>query len=158
MGTPQRSWFATLRQYENVLWAAVLVGMLAWRWPVLKGYYYKYAGVSAPADRIEWRTDYRAALAESARSGRPVLVDFSASWCPPCIAMKHDTWTAADVASRVNASFIPLMVDVDHDPATSSHFGIEAIPTILLVDARGEVIRRAGFLPASGMLRFLDGD
>lgn len=147
-----------LRRYESVLWAVLMIGLLVWRWPVLKGYYYRFAEVEAPASTIPWLTDYAAALAESERSGRPVLVDFSASWCPPCIAMKHDTWTDPRVSRAVTLSFVPLLVDVDRDPATSSRFEIEAIPTILLLDAKGQVLRRAGFLPASGMLRFIRGD
>lgn len=147
-----------LKRHESVLSTLALVGVLVWRWPILKGYYYKVAGVEAKASPIDWRTDYRAALAESARTGRPVLVDFSATWCPPCLAMKHDTWTDPAVAGAVNAGFVPLMVDIDRDPATASHYDVEAIPTILVVDAGGTVIRKAGFLPASGMMRFIHGD
>ena len=149
---------ALLRRHESLLTTALLVGVLVWRLPVLKGYFYKYAGVEAPAGTIAWRTDYKAALDESARTGRPVLVDFSAAWCPPCIAMKHDTWTDPAVARAVTEQFVPLLVDIDHDPATASHYDIEGIPTILVVDASGSVLRRAGFLPASGMRRFMRGD
>lgn len=147
-----------LKRHESVLSTLLLVGVLVWRWPILKGYYYKLAGVEAQASPIQWRTDYRAALAESNRTGRPVLVDFSASWCPPCLAMKHDTWTDPDVARAVSSAVVPLMIDVDHDPATASHYGVEAIPTVLLVNGQGAVLRQAGFLPASGVLRFIKGD
>ena len=72
--------------------------------------------------------------------------------------MKHDTWTDPAVARAVTEQFVPLLVDIDHDPATASHYDIEGIPTILVVDASGSVLRRAGFLPASGMRRFMRGD
>lgn len=147
-----------LKRHESALSTLALVAVLVWRWPILKGYYYKFAGIEAAASQIPWRTDYREALAESVRTGRPVLVDFSASWCPPCIAMKHDTWTDPEVARAVVAGFVPLMVDIDLDPATASHYGVEAIPTILLVNGGGAVVRRAGFLPASGMMRFIHGN
>lgn len=147
-----------IKRHESVLSTLVLVAALAWRWPILKGYYYKLAGIEASASPIAWRTEYRAALAESVRTGRPVLVDFSASWCPPCIAMKHDTWTDPEVVRAVTASFVPLMVDIDRDPATAEHYGVESIPTIMLVDGSGAVVRQAGFLPASGMRRFIRGD
>lgn len=153
-----RTLLGWLKRHESVLSTVVLVGVLAWRWPILKGYYYKVTGIEAPASAIPWRTNYQDALAESARTGRPVLVDFSASWCPPCLAMKHDTWTDPEVARAVTAAFVPLMVDIDHDPATASHYGVEAIPTVLLLNGQGAVLRQAGFLPASGVLRFIRGD
>ena len=145
-------------RWQDVLWMALLVGALVWRWPLLKGYYYRIAHVEAPASSIAWRTDLNAALTEARRTGLPVLVDFSASWCPPCIAMKHDTWTDTDVEHAVGAAAVPLLIDVDRDPATSARYAIDSIPTVLLLDADGRVIRRAGFLAASGVLRFLGGD
>ena len=147
-----------LRPWEDVVWGLALVGLLVWRWPVLKGYYYKLADVAAPASPIAWRTNLDAALAEAKQSGKPVLVDFSAVWCPPCLAMKHDTWTDGEVARAVSASTIPVLIDIDADPATASRFGIEAIPAVLMLDGNGRVLRTEGFLPASGVIRFLAGN
>ena len=147
-----------LRPWEDVVWGLALVGLLVWRWPVLKGYYYKLADVAAPASSIAWRTNLDAALAEAKQSGKPVLVDFSAVWCPPCLAMKHDTWTDGVVARAVSASTIPVLIDIDADPATASRFGIEAIPAVLMLDGNGRVLRTEGFLPASGVIRFLAGN
>ncbi len=147
-----------LGRYERLLWTALFVGILAYRWPLVKGYYYKLAHVEAPSSRIAWRTGFDAALAEARRTGRPVLVDFSASWCPPCIAMKHDVWPDPTVEREVTAGYVPVVVDIDRDSATSARYQVETIPAILVVDADGRVIRRAGYLPKSGMLRFLAGD
>lgn len=146
------------RRWDDLLWVAVLVGVLAWRWPILKGYYYRFADVQAESSAIAWRTDLSAALEESRRTGLPVLADFNASWCPPCAAMKHDTWTDDGVERAVTRGTIPLLVDIDQQPTVAARYDVNAIPTVLLLDASGQVIRRAGFLPASGVLRFLAGD
>ncbi len=146
------------RRWQDVLWAAAIVGLLVWRWPILKGYYYRLAHVEAPATSIPWRTDLTAALAEAKRTGRPVLVDFNASWCPPCLAMAHDTWTDARVAQAIASGVVPVQIDIDRDPTTSDRYGVESIPTVLLLDADARVLKRAGFLPASGVLRFISGD
>jgi thioredoxin 2 len=87
-----------------------------------------------------------------------VLADFNASWCPPCAAMKHDTWTDDGVERAVTRGTIPLLVDIDQQPTVAARYDVNAIPTVLLLDASGQVIRRAGFLPASGVLRFLADD
>ena len=70
-------------------------------------------------------------------------------------AMKHDTWTDMGVERAVSASTVPLLMDIDKDPATASRYGIESIPTVVLLDGNGQVLRTAGFLPPSGVLGFL---
>lgn len=147
-----------LARYERLLWIALVVGVVAFRWPILKGYYYRAAHVEAPASSIAWRSDFDAALAEARRTGRPVLVDFTASWCPPCIAMKHEVWPDPEVERAVADGYVPVAVDIDRNTAVADRFGVDAIPTVFVVDASGQIVRRGGFMPASGMLRFLAGN
>lgn len=148
-------WRALLARYETPLWIAAMVLLLAFRWPVLKGYYYKATGSAAPASTIPWRTDLDAALAEAQRDGRHVVVDFTADWCPPCIAMKHDVWPDARVARAIDAGFVPVLIDTDRDAATSARFTVESIPTVVLLDARGTELTRGAPLTAGAMLSFL---
>jgi thioredoxin-like negative regulator of GroEL len=91
-------------------------------------------------------------------ANRRVLVDFSADWCPPCVAMKYDVWPHPQVASAINAGYVPVLVDADRDTVLAARYQVSAIPTVLLLDADGRVVRRNdGYLPRSGMLRFLAG-
>jgi hypothetical protein len=62
--------------------------------------------------------------------------------------MKHDVWPDRDVAAAVRDGYVPLLVDVDAQPDVAARYGISAIPSVL--------VRRASFLGASGMRRFLD--
>src|SRR5690606_191277 len=78
----------TRRPWNWLLWGALLAGVVAVQWPFLKGMVYRQ--VEAPASSIGWRTDFDAALVEAARTNRPLLVDFTADWCPPCHVMKHE--------------------------------------------------------------------
>ena len=140
-----------------MLWVLLIGGIGYMQWPMLKGMYYKTTGAEAPASAVTWRTDFDAALAESAKSGKPVLVDFTASWCPPCKVMKHDVWPDAKVASAVNGAYVPLLVDVD-DPENADvaqKYGIRGIPTILVLDAKGQVVRTGSYMSASDLLDFL---
>jgi thiol:disulfide interchange protein len=140
-----------------VLWAALVAALIIIQWPVLKGYYYRATGAPAPASSIAWRTDLDAALAEARSANKRVIVDFSADWCPPCQAMKHDVWPHPQVASAVSAGYVPVLVDADNDTVLAARYQVSSIPTILLLDADGRVVKRNnGFLPSSGMLRFLD--
>jgi len=142
---------------EPVLWLLLAVFLVFMQWPMLKGWYYRAAGTPPPS-AVEWRVDFEAALTEARQTDRLVLVDVSADWCPPCIAMKHDVWSDPEVGRRVAASYVPLLVDADRDDVVSPRYGVSGIPTLLILDGNGRLVRRASYLPRSGMLRFLAGD
>lgn len=140
-----------------LLWALVIGGVIYMQWPMLKGVYYKTTNAEAPASAVAWRTGFDAALAESAQTGRPVLVDFTASWCPPCKVMKHEVWPDAKVATAVNDGYVPLLVDVDapENAEVAQKYGIRGIPTVLVIDAKGAVLRAGSFMSKGAMLDFL---
>jgi protein disulfide-isomerase len=140
-----------------LLWALLIGAIVYMQWPMLKGWYYKASAAEAPASAVTWRTGFDAALAESARTGKPVLVDFTASWCPPCKVMKHEVWPDAQVARAANEQYVPLLVDVD-DPQNAEvaqRYGIRGIPTVLVLDAEGKVLRTGAYMSKGDMLDFL---
>lgn len=147
-----RAWMA---RHEHWIWIVAMLVLLAWRWPVIKGYYYKFAEVPAPSTTIEWRTNLDAALAEARRDGKRVVVDFTADWCPPCIAMQHDVWPDPEVARAVARDYVPVLIDTDRDGVTTERFGVRGIPTVLVLDDTGAVLRSGAPLTASGMVSFL---
>jgi thiol:disulfide interchange protein len=132
------------------------IALMLW-WPMLKGLYYRNSGAIVTADGIAWRTNLDAALYESKQTGKPVLIDFTASWCPPCQVMKHEVWPDARVRDAVNASFIPVMADVDATEGSdaASRYAVSTIPTILVTDAEGQARHGTAFVDAGAMLKFL---
>ncbi|MFI5378753.1 MAG: thioredoxin family protein [Tepidisphaerales bacterium] len=149
---------AWLRRHRGgLIWTAVLIVIVWVQLPMFKGMFYGLLGGAAPNDGIPWRTNFDAALAESKQSGKPVLLDFSASWCPPCQVMKRETWPSAKVREAVTAGYIPVFVDVDAagSRAISARYGISGIPSILIVDAQGTVIKQGGFMDVAELLAFL---
>jgi thioredoxin 2 len=62
-------------------------------------------------------------------TGRAVLVDCWAPWCPPCrmIAPLLD-----QLAAESNGSYRIAKVNVDENPQISSRFQISSIPTMLI--------------------------
>jgi thiol:disulfide interchange protein len=127
---------------------------------MLKGLAYRVSGIEAPASSIAWRGDFEAARAEAKASDKPVLLVFSATWCPPCNAMKHDVWPDAAVSQIVNSDFVPLYVDVDNPASVSiaRRYGISGIPAVLVVDASGDVLRQESYMSRSTALDFLSAD
>lgn len=142
-------------RHEKLFWGTAIVAVLVVQWPMLKGSYYRAAGTPPPPSSIEWRTDLNAALEEARRTDKRVLIDVSADWCPPCIAMKHDVWPDPTVERTVAQSYVPLLIDAHRDVAVMGRYGIRGIPAILITDGDGTLIRRSTFLSASGMVEFL---
>jgi thiol:disulfide interchange protein len=155
-----QTWFSAVRdwagRHERWLWAGLFAVIVFVQWPALKGYYYKAAQVTPPQSSINWRTDLDAAVAEARSTGRLVLVDFTADWCPPCIAMKHDVWPDDDVERRIAEGFVPVLIDIDRNYEVPDRFGVRGIPTVLVLDGSGEVLRQGSFFTASSMVRFLE--
>lgn len=73
---------------------------------------------------------------EVEQSELPVLVDFGASWCPPCKAIAPTIEAlASELAGRVKVA----KIDVDDEPGLAERYGIRSVPTLLILD-RGRVV------------------
>ncbi len=145
----------TSGRWSIVIGALLLGGLVYLQWPFLKGAY--YSSKTAPTSLIEWRTDFDAALVEAGQANKPILLDFTASWCPPCRVMKHEVWPDEAVASAVRDNYIPVLLDVD-DPKNASvaaRYSVNGIPAILVVNADGDVLHRTGFISKAEMVVFL---
>jgi thioredoxin 1 len=58
-----------------------------------------------------------------------VLVDFTATWCPPCKVLRP---ILVDVASERAATLKVVEMDIDTCPQTVRLLGIRAAPTLVL--------------------------
>ena len=66
----------------------------------------------------------------------PVLVDFYAQWCGPCVMMQPVLET---LASRLGDEARVAKVDTDKSPRLGSRYQIEALPTLVLFH-KGDII------------------
>ena len=74
---------------------------------------------------------------EVLHSEKPVLVDFWASWCGPCMALAP---TVDEVAEEQSAVAVGK-VNVDDEPELARQYRIMSIPTLMLFQ-NGEPVRR----------------
>jgi len=81
---------------------------------------------------------------EVAKSDKPVLVDFWASWCMPCRMMAP---VVDQIAAEFDGKVKVVKVDVDSNQALANQFGVRGIPTLLLVKGGQVVDRMVGVQP-----------
>ncbi|MBP3692581.1 MAG: thioredoxin [Clostridia bacterium] len=66
---------------------------------------------------------------EVLESDLPVLVDFWATWCGPCMMLAP---TIEQIAKEYGDKYKVCKVDVDDQPELAMRFGINTIPTLLI--------------------------
>jgi thioredoxin 1 len=67
--------------------------------------------------------------AEVLKSTEPVVVDFHATWCGPCIAMAP---ALNQLADELKGTVKVVKIDVDANPKVTAKYGIRAMPTLLV--------------------------
>jgi thioredoxin 1 len=82
-----------------------------------------------------------------------VLVDFWASWCPPCRRLAP---TLEALAAECQDRLSVAKVDVDENPELSRRYGIQSIPTLILFRDGRVVDKRLGALPKDELRLFVD--
>jgi thioredoxin 1 len=90
--------------------------------------------------------------AEVLGAAGPVLVDFSADWCPPCRMIEP---VLAELATTLSGQLAVRRLDVDSHPEISHRYGVLGMPTLILFATGEPVDRLVGFSTAGRVRRWV---
>lgn len=81
-------------------------------------------------------------------AAKPVLVDFGAEWCGPCVMQAPilEEWAAAN-QDKVDV----VTLDVDSSQAVAAQYGVMSIPTLILFHGGKECARAVGLQNQSSL-------
>ena len=75
--------------------------------------------------------DFAVAYDAARKAGRPIVIDFWATWCGPCIKLKKQTFEDPIVAKALEGVEV-IFVDIDKNPEPVSYTHL-TLPTIYSV-------------------------
>ena len=83
----------------------------------------------------------------------PVVVDLWAPWCGPCRTVSP---LLVEMAGQYAGRMKLVKVNVDRSPAVQARFGVQGIPTFVLLEGGREIGRLVGAHPLEGLRSWFD--
>lgn len=88
---------------------------------------------------------------EVIKSDKKVLLDFWASWCGPCMMVSPVIDGIAEERTDIKVG----KINVDEQPELAMQFGIQSIPTLIVME-NGKIVNKAlGAMPKASILNLL---
>lgn len=90
---------------------------------------------------------------EVIESDKPVLVDFWATWCGPCMMLAP---IVTEIAEEYADELKVGKVNVDEQPVTSLEYKVASIPTLMLFKGGNVVKKTVGYMSKSELITELE--
>lgn len=111
--------------------------------------------ISLNANNTYWHNSFDEAQKLALAINKPIIIDFWAEWCRPCLKMDSDTWSKKEIQNEL-LNFIPLKINITNEKAFASQYSVKLIPNIIIIDPFGEIINQyEGYKDGQEMLKIL---
>lgn len=84
---------------------------------------------------------------------KPILIDFFAEWCPPCKALSP---ILEKLEEEFGEKVVFAKINVDTAPLTAHKFGINPIPTVILLKKGEPVANFVGLIPEAEIKNWIN--
>lgn len=111
-----------------------------------------------PPEPLVWSTDWAAAVAESKKTGKPIMANFTGSdWCGWCHKLSDEVFDYSAFQDWAKARVISVELDYPTPAVKQSDslkaqnqsllrkYQVSGYPTLLFVDASGQELARMGY-------------
>ncbi len=130
-------WMMRVKQLLGVL----ILGLAAYygwtAWNLFADGRAEAAGIASAQESAGATAEINAALTESAATGRPVLLDFTAAWCKNCKAMELSTFQDPEVKAAMDGMiFLKVHADKPSAPETAAimkAFDVPGLPAYRII-------------------------
>ena len=113
------------------------------------------AAAATPDVQPVFHSSFRAASDAAAADQSLVLLIFGAEWCGPCKLLEKNTLAAPEFLNQENPLHV-ANVDIDQNKKMAGDFGIEVVPTLVLLTPDGKIVsRQVGSVEAADLLAWL---
>lgn len=84
------------------------------------------------------------AQATARETGRPILADLSAIWCPTCRKLDQTVFTDAGVHEELEQNFVFARIEYESDDGEKfmQRYNVRGFPNLLVLNADGKLIRQ----------------
>jgi thiol:disulfide interchange protein DsbD len=106
---------------------------------VCGGIIYLLVAMQQPSG-IRWIPYDQSAISRAAKEGKPVMIDFYAEWCAPCVVMEKEVFTDPEVI-RLSRDVIAVRVDLTRKKpfheGLLEKYRVRGIPTVVFLNGEG---------------------
>lgn len=103
-------------------------------------------------------TTVEAAIAKAGENNQKVFVQVHATYCGSCKKFKKEVFSDKEVTDKLTNNMATAIVDIESEEGKKikEKYGVQGTPTFLILDEKGELIKKAGYMDKEAFLGWIN--